>query len=188
MAVVSSAPGTLTSSSYGKTNPKRFLVVLLCSLVILGGFLVAVSRGAIAMAATVPLPLDIKLSNLTGSNFMLVPGTAKSTGEPTGVATLTGDMKGLTISKSLGVAGHQVTLNITTGPGSVSHASGLTLDLNSLNSSGASFNGLSFGAGGEKGVSLGADKIVLDNGIIHSPFLMANGITLPGLGLSFDVK
>lgn len=186
--VLSTSERVMVAPIYGRTNRMRFWVVLFAGLVILGGILAAVSRGAVAMAATIPLPLDIRVTNLTGTNFMLVPGTAKGTGAPTGVGNLTGDLKGLSISKSLGIAGHDVILNITTGPGSVAHATGLTLDLDSLNSSGATFSGLSFATGGQNGLSLGANQIVLDNGVIHSPFLMANSITLPGLGLSFTLK
>src|SRR5690242_6176645 len=62
----------------GETNRNAFWIVLLVALLALTGMMTLVSRGAIAVAAAIPVTLVVKGDILQGSNFHLYPGVSQA--------------------------------------------------------------------------------------------------------------
>ncbi|HEX4714029.1 MAG TPA: hypothetical protein VH164_03785, partial [Ktedonobacteraceae bacterium] len=58
----------------GQVNKNLFWSILLVALLALTGMVTLASRGAIAMATTIPVPFTVQNSTLSGTNFKLYPG------------------------------------------------------------------------------------------------------------------
>src|SRR5690242_8028486 len=88
----------------GTTDRKIFWGVFLASLVVLSIMVGAVSQGAIAMAAAVPVPMTLQAGTLNGTNFHLFPGLSQAdNATPVAVNQMDATITNLTISKSLSV-------------------------------------------------------------------------------------
>lgn len=170
----------------GATDRKIFWGVFLASLVVLSIMVGAISQGAIAMAAAIPVPMTVQAGTLQGTNFHLFPGLSQAdNATPVAVNQMDATITNLTISKSLSVPViGTITVTLTAGnKGTPVNISSLTTDISSLNTSSASFSNMAFSTAGT-GLDQTAASATLNNATISSPFLMASNITLPGLSLS----
>jgi hypothetical protein len=168
------------------TNRRIFWPVLLAGLCALSIMLVMVANDALAMAASVPVPMTITASKIASGNMTLIPGLSKADNQtPVGVVQMDATITNQVIQKSLSVPGlGTVTVKITTSqPVTVK---GLTLDLTSLKADQAQFTNLQLTTSG-LGFEQSADSQTLTNATIESPYLLANSITLPGLSLSVSL-
>jgi hypothetical protein len=173
----------------GRVNRSIFWPVMLASLLVLCGMGVLVSRGAIAMAATLPVPFTVQASSINATSFKLYPGLSKAdNATPVGVNQLDGTLSNLVISKtiSLPVIGN-VTVSLKAGQNTPVNVSGLTTDVSALTASSATFQNQSVSSS-ENGnpFEVDATSATLTNADISSPYLFANSITLPGLSLSIS--
>jgi len=171
----------------GQVNKNLFWSILLIALLALTGMVTLASRGAIAMATTIPVPFTVQNSTLSGTNFKLYPGISPADHTtPVAVSQLDATITGLVITKAFNVLGHKVTIKLAAGgPGSSPvTATGLTTDANSLTADKAQFTQMTLSAGGIGGLEQDAGTASLNNVIINSPYLLANSITLPGLSVS----
>ncbi len=172
----------------GKTDPTLFWPVLLVALLVLVGMATLVSRGALALAAAVPVPFDVHAGTLNGSNFRLYPGVSQADKtSPVGVNQMDCTITDLVITKqvSLPVVGN-ITLTLKAGSSNTpAKLTGLTTDISSLNADNATFQTQSITTGGN-GFEIDAASTTLSNTDIYSPYLIVNSITLPGL--SFSIK
>ena len=173
----------------GRVNRTTFWVVMLIALTILSGMTVLVSRGAIAMAAAVPIPVTVKASSIKTTRFRLYPGISQADGK-TAVAVnqLDGTLSDLVISKtvSLPVVGN-MTITLKAGQGTPVSTTGLTTDLAGLHSESATFNGqaVTSNANGNA-FEIDAQSVTLNNIDISAPYMIANSMTLPGLTLTVN--
>jgi hypothetical protein len=173
----------------GKVNRSIFWSVMLVSLLFLGGMGILISRGAIAMAATIPIPFTVQASTINATNFKLYPGVSKADNTtPVGVNQLDGTLSNLQISKTIGlpVVGN-VTISLKAGQNTPVSTTGLTTDITALTATNASFQNQSVNSN-ENGNAFEVDatSATLTNADIKSPYLFANSITLPGLSLSIS--
>ncbi|HLG60711.1 MAG TPA: DUF6230 family protein [Ktedonosporobacter sp.] len=170
----------------GTTDRKIFWGVFLASLIVLSIMVGAMSQGAIAMAAAVPVPMTVQAGTLKGTNFHLFPGLSQAdNATPVAVNQMDATITNLTISKSLSVPViGTITVTLTAGnKGTPVNITSLTTDISSLNTDSASFSNMAFSTAGT-GLDQTAASATLNNATISSPFLMASNITLPGLSLS----
>src|SRR5258708_14000697 len=58
----------------GVVNRSIFWTVVLVSLLLLGGITALISRGAIAMAAPIPVPVTVRASSINTTSFRSYPG------------------------------------------------------------------------------------------------------------------
>jgi hypothetical protein len=169
----------------GKTDRKVFWSVMLAALVVLTFMTYLVSSGAVAMAASLPIPFTIQAAEIKGTDFMLYPGISQADNStPVAVNTMNCTIASMVISKTLQVPViGAVTVKFTAGSTTPATLNGLTTDVAALNADNASFGGMALTAGGH-GLDQSASTVTLDNVTINSPYLMVNSITLPGLSVS----
>lgn len=178
----------------GQTNKNVFWGILLVGLLALTGLVALASRGAIAMAATIPVPFTVQTTSLTGTNFQMFPGLSSADGQtPVAVTKLDAKIVGMVVTKAFSFAGHTVTVTLKAGTDQNNPvvASGLMMDANSLNVDTASFNNMILNAGstaGTGGLGINADSATLSNATINSPYLVANSITLTGLSVNISIS
>jgi hypothetical protein len=173
----------------GSVNRSIFWSVMLVALMVLGGMGILVSRGAVAMAATLPVPFTVQASTLKANSFRLYPGLSKADNStPVGVNQIDGTISDLTISKTIAmpVMGN-VTVAIKAGHDTPVNVSGLTTDVSALSASGANFQNQSISSNANgNAFEIDASSATLTSANINSPYLFANSITLPGLSLSIS--
>src|SRR5437879_4864026 len=88
----------------GQTNRTLFWTILLLALIILAGMVSLVTRGAIAIAAAIPVPFVVKGQTLNGSNFHLYPGVSSADNTtPVGIVQMDTTITNLQIIKSFNV-------------------------------------------------------------------------------------
>lgn len=172
----------------GTTDRKVFWIVFLVSLFMLSGLLTMVSKGAVALAAAVPVPFTVQTGTLNGTKFHLYPGLSQAdNASPVGVTQMDCSISTLNISKSIPVPVlGNVKVNLSSGKTTPVTINGLTIDAASLGVDEAKFNSLSLSAAGN-GLDMNAPTTTLTNATIASPYLIANSITLPGLSLTLSV-
>jgi hypothetical protein len=171
----------------GAINRSVFWTVMLVALLLLGGIATLVSRGAIAMAAAVPVPVTVTSSMIKTTRFRLYPGISQADGtSPVAVNQLDGTLSNLVITKtvSLPVIGN-VTVTLKAGQNTPVSTTGLTTDLAALSSESATFGGQSVSSNANgNAFEIDAQTVTLSNVTINSPYMIANSMTLPGLALS----
>ncbi|HLG74808.1 MAG TPA: DUF6230 family protein [Ktedonobacteraceae bacterium] len=180
---------TLDMPMIGQTNRNIFWIVLLVALLVLTGMLALVERGAVAVAAAIPVPFVVKGQTLNGSNFHLYPGVSGADNTtPVGVVQMNTTITDLTIIKTFNVPVlGNVNLTLTAGDnGTPVSISGLTIDSTGMNLSQAQFSGMSINASGTGGFEIGSSSATFTNATINSPYLLINSITLPGLSISLS--
>jgi hypothetical protein len=171
----------------GAVNRSIFWPVMLVALLLLGGIATLVSKGAIAMAAAVPVPVTVTSSMIKTTKFRLYPGISQADGaSPVAVNQLDGTLANLVITKtvSLPVIGN-VTVTLKAGQNTPVSTTGLTTDLAALSSESATFGGqaVTSNANGNA-FEIDAQTVTLNNITINAPYMIANSMTLPGLTLS----
>ncbi len=169
----------------GRTDRKIFWLVLMVSLLVLTGMMSLVSKGAIAMAAAVPVPFTIQAGTLNGKNFHLYPGVSQADNNtPVAVNQMDCTITNLVITKqiTLPVVG-TVTVKMSAGSNTPANLTGLTTDVAALGTSSTSFQNLSINTG-PNSLDLTAPSAILNNANISSPYLLVSSITLPGLSVS----
>jgi len=173
--------------SGGRTDRKVFWIVLMLSLFALTGMVSLVSKGAIAMAAAVPVPFTIQATTLSGRNFHLYPGISQADNStPVAVNQMDCTIADLVITKPISIPGlGTITVKMSAGNGTPANLTGLTTDVAALGTSSAVFQGLSINTGPDA-LDLTAPTATLNNPNISSPYLLVNSITLPGLSLSLS--
>jgi len=171
----------------GAVNRSIFWPVMLVALLLLGGIATLVSRGAIAMAAAVPVPVTVTSSMIKTTKFRLYPGISQADGaSPVAVNQLDGTLANLVITKtvSLPVIGN-VTVTLKAGQNTPVSTTGLTTDLAALSSESATFGGQSVTSNANgNAFEIDAQAVTLNNITINAPYMIANSMTLPGLTLS----
>lgn len=171
----------------GAVNRSLFWTVVLVALLLLGGIATLVSRGAIAMAAAVPVPVTVTSSMIKTTKFRLYPGISQADGaSPVAVNQLDGTLSNLVITKtvSLPVIGN-VTVTLKAGQNTPVSTTGLTTDLAALSSESATFGGQSVSSNANgNAFEIDAQTVTLTNVTISAPYMIANSMTLPGLTLS----
>ncbi|EFH85805.1 DUF6230 family protein [Ktedonobacter racemifer] len=174
----------------GRVNRTAFWVVMLVALTFLSGMTFLISKGAVAMAAAVPIPVTVKASSIKTTRFRLYPGISQADGK-TAVAVnqLDGTLSDLVITKtvSLPVVGN-MTITLKAGQNNTPvSTTGLTTDLAGLHSESATFNGqaVSSNANGNA-FEIDAQSVTLNNIDISAPYMIANSMTLPGLTLTVN--
>lgn len=171
----------------GKTDRRIFWGAMLASFLVLGFMTFMISSGAVAMAASTPIPFTIQASVIKGTNFHLYPGISGADhSTPVAVNTLDGTIADQVISKTIQVPViGPVTMKLSAGSnGKPVTVTGLTTDLSSYNSSSSSFSNMDLTTGTANGFEQDATSAELDNVTINSPYLQVNSITLPGLSVS----
>jgi len=179
---------TFDMPAIGQTDRNIFWIVLLIALLILAGMVSLVTRGAVAIAATIPVPFVVKGQTLDGSNFHLYPGVSGADSQsPVGIVQMDVSITDLQIIKtfSLPIVGN-TTLTLSAGNSSPVKISGLTIDSTGMTLNQAQFNGMSINANGKGGFEIGSSTAVFTNATINSPYLLINSITLPGLSISLS--
>lgn len=172
----------------GQINKNLFWSILLIALLALTALVSLASRGAIALAATIPVPFTVQTTSLTGSHFKMFPGLSSADNStPVAVTQMDASISGMTITKSFAVLGKTITVKLTAGGSTPVTANGLTLDANSLNVNTAQFQNMSLNAGGNGGLEIDAPGANLHGATINSPYLLANSITLTDLGLAISI-
>ena len=182
---------TMDMPAIGQTNKNVFWSILLVGLLALTGLVALASRGAIAMAATIPVPFTVQTGTLTGTNFQMFPGVSSADNtSPVAVTRLDAQIINMIVTKSFSFAGHTVTVTLKAGtdPQHPVTASGLMMDANSLNVDSATFQNMSLNAGGTGGLAIDAPNATLTNATINSPYLLANSITLTGLSVNISIS
>lgn len=172
----------------GEVNRSTFWTVMLIALTLLSGMTILISKGAIAMAAAVPVPVTVKAATLKTTSFRLYPGVSQADGKsPVAVNQLDGTLADLTISKtvSMPIIGN-VTITLKAGQNNTPvSTTGLTTDVSALSSDSATFGGQSVSSNANgNDFEVDAQTATLNNVNISSPYLIASSMTLPGLTLS----
>lgn len=171
----------------GAINRSIFWPVMLVALLLLGGIATLISRGAIAMAAAVPVPVTVTSSMIKTTKFRLYPGISQADGaSPVAVNQLDGTLANLVITKtvSLPVIGN-VTVTLKAGQNTPVSTTGLTTDLAALSSESATFGGQSVSSNANgNAFEIDAQTVTLNNITINAPYMIANSMTLPGLTLA----
>jgi hypothetical protein len=178
-------PHDPASIMIGRTDRRTFWGVLLVALLILGGMSYMVSSGAVAVAASMPIPFTIQATTIQGANFALYPGISKADNvTPVAINTMNCTITDLVISKTIQmpVIG-AVTVKFSAGSVTPATLNGLTTDVSSLNSNSATFQNMSLTAA-DAGLDQNASSVTLNGVTIDSPYLMVNSITLPGLSVT----
>lgn len=172
----------------GETNPTLFWTLLLIVLLLLAGMVSLVSRGAIAIAAQLPVPFVVKGQTLQGSNFHLYPGVSLAdNATPVSIVQMDTTITDLQIIKSFQVPLlGQVTLTLSAGSSTPVTIKGMTVDSTGMTLNQAQFNGLSINASGQNGFEIGSSTTTFTRATINTPYLMINSITLPGLSISLS--
>ncbi|HEX6484995.1 MAG TPA: DUF6230 family protein [Ktedonobacteraceae bacterium] len=173
----------------GQVNKNLFWSILLVALLALTGMVTLASRGAIAMAATIPVPFVVQNGTLIGSNFRQYPGISQADkATPVAISQLNATITDMVITKQFSVFGHTITMKLSAGGSGSSPvvANGLTMDATSLSIDSAQFSNMSLSAGGNGGLETDASSVHFKNATINSPYLLANSITLPGLSISLS--
>lgn len=172
----------------GETNRTIFWTVLLIALIILAGMVSLVSRGAIAIAAELPVPFVVKGQVLQGSNFHLYPGVSQAdNATPVGVVQMDTTITNLQIIKSFSVPViGNVTLTLSAGSSTPVSIRGMTVDSTGMTLNQAQFSGLTINANGQGGFEIGSRTTTFTNATINTPYLLINSITLPGLSISLS--
>ncbi len=171
----------------GQTRKTLFWVVLLIALLALSALVGLASRGAIAMAATIPVPFTTVNQSIKATNFKLYPGISQADkSSPVIVQQLDGTINGMKVIKTFTLLGHTITFTMTAGNSTPVTVSGLTIDANSVNVSQVQFSGMTLSSGGSGGLENDASSATFNNVTIVSPFLLANSMTLPGLSVSLS--
>jgi hypothetical protein len=174
----------------GQTRKTLFWSILLVALLALTLLISLASRGAIAMASTIPVPFLLTNQSLTARNFKLYPGISsadKST--PVAIQQLDATVKGLVITKKFSIMGRTVTMTMSAGSKATPvTASGLTIDANSVNVDSVQFTNMTLSAAGTGGLENDASIGTFSNVVINSPFLLANSITLPDLSVAISIR
>ena len=171
----------------GQTRKTLFWVVLLIALLALTALVGLASRGAIAMAAAVPVSFTTTNQSIKATNFKLYPGVSQADkSSPVIVQQLDATISGLKITKQFSVLGHTITFTMTAGTSTPVTANGLMIDANSVNVGNVQFSGMSLNANGIGGLENDASSATFTNATIVSPFLLANSMTLPDLSLSLS--
>lgn len=171
----------------GETRKDIFWIVLLIALLALTALVSLASRGAIAMAAEIPMPFTTTNQLIRGTNFKLYPGVSsadKST--PVVVQQLDATITGMKVIKRFSFLGRTVTFIMSAGNSTPVTASGLTIDANSLYVDSVHFSNMTLSASGNGGLENDASSATFTNATITSPFLLANSMTLPGLSISLS--
>jgi hypothetical protein len=171
----------------GQTRRTLFWVILLIALLALAALASLASRGAIAMAAAIPVPFTTTNQQIKATHFRLYPGVSqadKST--PVVVQQLDATIAGLKVIKKFTLLGHTVTFIMSAGTSTPVTASGLMIDANSLNVNQVQFQNMTLSASGSGGLENDASSATFTNATIISPFLLANSMTLPGLTISLS--
>lgn len=185
---------TMDLPDIGQTNKALFWSILLVALLAFAGLLTLASSGAIALAATIPVPFTVQTSSLSGTGVQMYPGLSSSSdGSPVAVMKLDASIVGMTVTKSFSAMGHTITVTLKAGPDSqhAVTANGLMMDANSLSADSASFQNMSLDSGstlGTGGLGIGATTANITNATIQSPFLTANSITLTGLSINISIS
>lgn len=172
----------------GQTNRTLFWTILLIALIILAGMVSLVTRGAIAIAAAIPVPFVVKGQTLNGSNFHLYPGVSSADNTtPVGIVQMDTTITRLQIIKSFNVPViGNVTLTLSAGSSTPVDIKGLTIDSTGMNLNQAQFSGLSINANGRGNFEIASRSSVFTNATINTPYLLINSITLPGLTISLS--
>lgn len=170
----------------GQTRKSLFWVILLIALLALTALVNLASRGAIAMAATIPMPFTTTNQSIQARNFKLYPGISqadKST--PVVVQQLDATIVGMKVIKTFSVMGHTVTFTMSAGDhGTPVTTNGLLIDANSVKVDNVQFNNMTLNSNANGGLENDAGTATFTNATIISPFLLANSMTLPGLSVS----
>lgn len=171
----------------GRTDRKVFWIVLMVSLFALTGMVSLASKGAIAMAAAVPVPFTIQAKTLAGRNFHLYPGVSQADNStPVAVNQMDCTITNLVITKQIPVPGiGNITIKMSAGSSTPANLTGLTTDVAALGTSSTSFQNLSINTGPDS-LDLTSPSATLNDANISSPYLLVNSITLPGLSLSIS--
>ncbi|GCE30235.1 hypothetical protein KDA_57190 [Dictyobacter alpinus] len=171
----------------GTVNRSIFWTVMLLALLILGGITMLISKGAIAMAAAVPVPVTVQATTIKTTRFRLYPGISRAdNASPVAVNQLDGTLSNLVITKtvSLPVVGN-VTVTLKAGQNTAVTTTGLTTDLAGLSSDSATFGGQAVNSNTNgNAFEIDAQSATLNNVTINAPYMIANSMTLPGLTLS----
>lgn len=172
----------------GQTNRNIFWVVLLIALIIMTGMVSLVTRGAVAVAAAIPVPFVVKGQTMQGSNFHLYPGISGADhSTPVSIIQMDTTITDLKIIKSFNVpVMGNITLTLSAGSSTPVTIKGLTINSTGLNLSQAQFQSLSINANGRGGFEIGSSSTTFTDSTINSPFLLINSITLPGLSISLS--
>ena len=171
----------------GQVNKNLFWSILLVALLALTGMVTLASRGAIAMATTIPVPFTTTNQLLKATNFKLYPGFSEADKTtPVAIQQLDGTITGMVITKKFSLLGRTLTFKMTAGNSTPVTVSGLTIDATSVNVSSVQFSNMTLSAGGTNGLENDASNATFTNVVINSPFLLANSITLPDLAVSVN--
>jgi hypothetical protein len=171
----------------GQVNKNLFWSILLIALLALTGMVTLASRGAIAMAATIPVPFTVSNGTLIASNFKQYPGLSQADkSSAVAVSQMNATINNMVITKKLNFFGHTITVKLSAGTNSPVVANGLTIDANSLNIDTAKFNNMSLNSAGAGGLEIDATNANFTNAVINSPYLLVNSITLPNLSVSLS--
>jgi hypothetical protein len=172
----------------GQTNRSVFWGVLLVALLILTGMGVLVSRGAVAMAAAIPVPFVVKGETLQGSNFHLYPGiSGADNATPVGIVQMDTTITKLQIIKTFNVPViGDISLTLSAGATTPVSITGMTVDSTGMDLTQGQFQNLSINAGGQGNFEIGATSSTFTNATINTPYLLINSITLPGLSISLS--
>ena len=175
-----------TTVMVGSTNRLIFFSVFFVALLLVAGMASMVTTGAVAMAASLPVPFTIQATTLKGTNFHLYPGISKAdNATPVGISQMDCTITNLVITKAvqLPVVG-TVTLSLKSQGATPANLTGLTTNLTSLGANQAEFQNIAFNTGSANGLDINAATTTLDGVNISSPYLLTNSITLPGLTFS----
>jgi len=176
----------------GKTDRRIFWSVILAAtigqLIIFSG----ISSGLIALAASLPIPMTITATTLTGTNFHLYPGVSSAdNATPVAINTLDGSLVNQVISKSVTILGKTVTIKLSAGteqnPATVT---GLVTDVSAFGAGTAHFQNLVLSTNPDLGAGFDqkATSVLFNNVTITAPYLSASSITLPNLSLSVIIS
>ena len=171
----------------GQTRKTLFWVILLIALLVLAALVSLASRGAIAMAAAIPVPFTTTNQEIRATHFRLFPGISqadKST--PVVVQQLDATIDGLKVIKKFSLLGHTITFTMSAGTSTPVTANGLMIDANSLNVNQVQFQNMTLSSSGSGGLENDASSATFTNATIISPFLLANSMTLPDLSISLS--
>ncbi|WP_236038731.1 DUF6230 family protein [Ktedonobacter robiniae] len=174
----------------GTVKPSIFWTVMLVALALLGGMIVLISKGALAITVAVPIPVTLKAASIKTTNLRLYPGiTPVDTSSPA-VNQLDGTLSDLVISKAIAlpIIGN-VTVTLNAGQNTPVTTTGLTTDLSVLSSDVATFEGQAiFNNANDNAFGSDTQTMTLNNVTISAPYVIANSMTLPGLTLSITFQ
>jgi hypothetical protein len=186
--VVNPAPPVMV----GKTDRRVFWGVILAAII--GQIIIfsGISSGLIALAASLPVPMTITATTLTGTNFHLYPGVSSADNTtPVAINTLDGSLSNQVISKSVTILGKTVTLKLSAGtqqtPATVT---GLVTDVSAFGAGTAHFDNLIISTNPDLGAGFDqkASSVRFNNITITSPYLSASSITLPNLTVAITIS